>query len=419
MSTNSFDYLDSDVVYLDQACQSMRPFDVIESEMSYYTESNSCGGRGNHFLVEKVDKTINQTRKKILDFLGIVGDNYTVVFCPNTTYGVNLIFSNLNWENYEGVLTTKREHNSVLLPAISFSKKFDKKLTVTTLKENQLVAKAINQTSKSVCIFATTSNIDGQNIEDLEVSVKALKQSSNLVLLDATQSLAHHEFDFGHTDFDVLFGSMHKMYAPSGGFMVIKKELIRNLDQSWVGGGTVQKVEKNNYKLIDYASELHARLEFGLQDYAAIFGLNAALDWLQNFEIAKEYPKMDYDSNFSQKLQNQFLSAGPSKEAIFYLESLAEILYSQMLDMQKDGKIKLITPNSQPIISFVPKNSDSYTITKLLSDQNIAIRSGYMCCHNYIREVLRVPPIIRVSLGLHNTPKDLITFLRALAEVLS
>ena len=420
MPTKSFKYLDKNLIYLDQACQTLRPKKVIETELKYYTHLNSCGGRGNHQMVRQVNEVMHETRKQILHFIGKSSNKYTVVFCPNTTIGINILLTNLNWQNYKQIVTTDKEHNSVYLPAISFAKKFNKQLRILLRSQQKsLDPIALSKISNSVCLFNTTSNIDGESLNELDISIKTLKNEGNLVLLDATQSLAHNKIDFFDLDFDCLFASGHKIYAPSIGFMVIKKSLIKDLDQFWVGGGTVQKVENQNYELIEVESDLGTRLEFGLQDYAAIFGLSEALEWLSEYKIKEEYPKIDYDSSLVKSVGNKLLGIGPAEESIFYIEALADLLFDNLQNMQKKNKIKLLNKKASSIISFVAIGLDSYSLTARLSEQNIICRSGFMCCHSYIKDVLKMPAVTRVSIGLHNTPEDIITFLKTLNKILS
>ena len=42
---SDFDYLGEGDVYLDAACQSLRPRQVIQAVEDYYTKHNSCGER--------------------------------------------------------------------------------------------------------------------------------------------------------------------------------------------------------------------------------------------------------------------------------------------------------------------------------------------------------------------------------------
>ena len=417
MPTKSFEYLAEDLIYLDQACQSMRPNQVIQAEIKYYTTANSCGGRGNHEMSAKVDQVIYSTRKLILDFIGKNKEEYTVVFCPNTTTGINMVLSNLNWSEYSQVMTTNKEHNSVYLPSISFAKKYNKKVKILIPEEENFDPTSLADVKDTLCLFGVTSNLDGQNLPELEMIVQTLKAENNLILLDATQSLAHQRIDLFDLDFDCLFASGHKLYAPSIGFMVVKKSFLKNLDQTWVGGGTVQKVGISDYELINIETELASRFEFGLQDYGAIFGLNEAIDWLTTYKIKQEYPKINYDSSSTISIQDKFLTTGPSKEAIYYIEALSEFMFKKMLELAKKNKIILINKKASSIISFLPIGVDADSLAKKLSEQNIICRSGFMCCHNYVRESLKLSGLVRFSLGLHNTPTDIIKVLKILEGI--
>ena len=34
------------------------------------------------------------------------------------------------------------------------------------------------------------------------------------------------------------------------------------------------------------------------------------------------------------------------------------------------------------------------------------VRSGYFCCHYYLKSVARLPPLLRISIGLQNTAAE-------------
>jgi selenocysteine lyase/cysteine desulfurase len=416
--TNSFRYFQKNITYFDHSCQSLRPKSVINAILKYYVEVNTCSGRGSHSLSNALDKEIEFLRQTILQFLG-KDSQYTVVFTTNTTVGINSLLTNLDWERYENIVTTNKEHNSVFLPALSFSKQFNKNFICLNRDEmGQINLEDIRNLSKSVIIFNTTSNIDGVSVENLPILSQQLKARDNLILLDATQSLAHSNLDFSNSDFDCLFASSHKLYGPSLGFMVIKKNLLKNLKQFWVGGGTVKKVSGESFEFIDQESDLPSKFEFGLQDYAGMYGLLEALKWLQDFKIKNEYSKINYKRNPFEQIQENILHTGPSKEALYYIENLAELLFVEMQNLAKLGKIKLLNQKASSIISFVPKNMDSYQLAETLDKKGFVFRSGFLCNHYYIKEVQKLPAVSRFSLGLHNTPKDIYLLISLLHEKL-
>ena len=86
-----FNYLKSGEVYLDGACQSLRPIPVIEALERYYTKHNSCGERVKYEWGKETDKLVEATREKVLKFLKLSSRKYTTSFTLNTTYGINLM----------------------------------------------------------------------------------------------------------------------------------------------------------------------------------------------------------------------------------------------------------------------------------------------------------------------------------------
>ena len=69
---NDFDYLGEGEVYLDGACQSLRPRPVIDAINQYYTEHNSCG--------ERVKYKWGDTRKSVEVFEATSSQIYCVFY---------------------------------------------------------------------------------------------------------------------------------------------------------------------------------------------------------------------------------------------------------------------------------------------------------------------------------------------------
>ncbi len=57
-------------VYLDSACQSLRPRQVIEAMDQYYTSYPACGGRSVHRLATQVSLKVDEARETIARFIG-------------------------------------------------------------------------------------------------------------------------------------------------------------------------------------------------------------------------------------------------------------------------------------------------------------------------------------------------------------
>lgn len=72
-----FSYLDNTNIYLDNACQTLRPQCVINAMTDYYQNYNACGGRVKYQWGQKVDKSIDETRELVLKYLGLSSREYT------------------------------------------------------------------------------------------------------------------------------------------------------------------------------------------------------------------------------------------------------------------------------------------------------------------------------------------------------
>ena len=66
---NDFDYLKPGDVYLDSACQSLRPKPVIDAINDYYLNFNACGERAKYKWGKLTDAKVDETREKVLKFL--------------------------------------------------------------------------------------------------------------------------------------------------------------------------------------------------------------------------------------------------------------------------------------------------------------------------------------------------------------
>ena len=276
---------------------------------------------------------------------------------------------------YRRIVTSDIEHNSVFLPTQTCAKRFKlERLVLPRLSDGSLDFQPADL-EKAVVVVNTTSNIDGRVLGNLAEIVTETHRRGGAVILDAAQTMVHDTHLLRTVSPDAICGSSHKMYGPSLGFIVIRQAFLNELDCFFLGGGTVADVRKDDFDLLDAPEESFARLEPGLQDFAGIAGLGAAIEWL-----GKVRP------------ENQ----DPGRQQ----ESLAHILYESL---SSNGRLKVMNAGPSPIISFHSEHVDAHRLALYLSAQNIMVRSGYFCCHYYLKQVARLPPLVRISIGLQNT----------------
>lgn len=372
-----FDYLGEGEVYLDAACQSLRPRPVIEAINNYYTEHNSCGERVKYKWGMVTDEKVEATREKVLKFLKLSGRKYTVSFTLNTTYGINLILSQIKANQFKKVMTSEIEHNSPFLATMAFSKKTGLPREVMKREIDGSINSSAYDFSDAIVVINCASNFDGRKLLNIKDIVKKVHKEGGIIIIDAAQAMAHSVDILRGIEVDAICFSAHKLYAPSLGVIVWRDDLMTKLEEGFIGGGMVDDVKETSYLLsAENKEHRYTRFESGLQAWGEIVGLGAALDWLEKL------PKVAWNN----------------------LKNNTEELYTFL---SASEKVCLVNREVNPTISFYVDGVDSHLLGNALSRENIMARTGYFCAHYYLDHVSKYPPLIRFSLGLHNRPEDI------------
>ena len=189
--------------------------------------------------------------------------------------------------------------------------------------------------------------------------------------------MAHHSYILEQTEADAICFSGHKIYAPSLGVMIVRKSLLDYLNVTFLGGGMVDDVDKNNYlPSFTRQDKIHTIFEPGLQSWGEIIALNESISWLEQLpQSAKD--RLTY---CSEKIF-QFLSTNP--------------------------KIHCLNHQASTVLTFYLDQIDSHLLAEALSDQGIMVRSGYFCVHYYLDHKLKLPPLVRLSLGYQTTEGEI------------
>lgn len=384
-----FDYLGEGEVYLDGACQSLRPRPVIDAINKYYTEHNSCGERVKYKWGRVTDEKVEATREKVLKFLKLKSKKYTVSFTLNTTYGINLILNQIKPELFKKIMTSEIEHNSPFLASLAFSERTGLPREVMKRNDDGSINVDDYDFTEAIVVVNCASNFDGRKLKNIEELNKAVHKAGGILIIDAAQAMAHSADIVRGVEVDAVCFSAHKLYAPSLGVIVWNDELANYLETRFVGGGMVDDVELEKYILsADNKEHRYTRFESGLQAWGEIVGLGAALDWLEKL------PKKDW-----QNLENN------TKELFDFLNDAK--------------KVHLINKEPNPTMSFYIEGLDSHLVGEALSRENIMARTGYFCVHYYLDHVLGLPPLIRFSLGLQNRPSDIEKVKKALEKAIN
>lgn len=380
-----FAYLPQSAVYFDSACQSLRPQQVIDAANEYYQRFNSCGERVKYDWGLEVDKRVERTRADILKFLKLSPKKYFVSFTLNTTYGLNLILSQLKPDGLASIITSDIEHNSVFLSTMAFSRQTGLPRTVITRNDDGSVSLDDLGDMPRIVVLNAVSNIDGRQLKNVAGVAKHVHKHGGLLIIDAAQAMSHYYELLAGVDADAICFSSHKMYGPSLGAIVAKKSLVQHLQPSVLGGGMVDDVTMDDFVLSSSNDEhIHTIFEPGLQAYGEIIGLGAAVRWLS--KASEDDHVLDY--------------AG------------------QLLDFLKSANdFHVLNNEVTPTIAFYHDKYDAHLLAEAMSDQGVMARSGHFCAHYYLAHVKGYPPLVRLSLGLHNRQSEVDKFIEAMKGI--
>lgn len=362
------------IIYLDNACMTLRPVQVVDKINEYYNEYPACGGRSQHKLGMRVTAEVDESRRTAAKFFN-ANKPSEIIFTRNTTEGINLVARSLDLKEGDKVLTSDREHNSNLVPWQIHPKirhdvvlsNEDGTFSIENLKE---------KLTKDVKLLSIvhTSNLDGYTLPAKEI-IRIAHDNGTLVMLDAAQSAPHREINVKKLDADFLVCSGHKMLGPTGtGMLYGKEKLLEKLKPFMVGGETVTDTTYTTQTF----EKLPNRFEAGLQDYSGIIALGTALKYL-------------------------------GKVGMKSIEEHEKQLHTTIQkELECETKITPINPNAQTsgIYSFNIKGMDSHMAALMLDKtSNIMIRSGHHCVHSWFN-AHKINGSARASLYLYNTKDE-------------
>ena len=380
---------DRPVIYFDNACMTMKPVQVIDSVLEYYREFPACAGRSIHRLSSEVEENWNRARKVVKKHIAAKREE-EVIFTRNTTEGINLVARSLGLKAGDVVVTSDREHNSNLVPWMLLKEKGVKRVYVKPGEDGlfsmENFESAMSRDVRMVSMVHT-SNLDGYTLPVKEIT-KIAHDYGALVMLDGAQAMPHKEVNVRKLGVDFYAFSGHKMLGPTGtGVLYGRRDVLEELEPFIVGGETVESTTYEDYTILDPPE----RFEAGLQDYAGIIGLAAAVKYLEGVgkdNIAKHEARL-----------NRIITEG-----IRDIEGLS-ILGPQ----EPEGR--------EGIISFVIDGMHHHDIAMLL-DRNagILIRSGQHCVHSWFN-ANGIEGSARASLYLYNTEEEAELFVEKLKEI--
>lgn len=357
-------------------------------------------------------KIIGTARKMVEGFLGAPEDQYGLIFTSNTTEGLNILTRQLQKEAYSRngtvVINTLLEHNSNELPWRYLPN--IKTLRLPVDKDGFINLGQLEQALKEYNHDAThgaqkvswvsisgASNVLGSFNDLAAISGIAHRYGARL-LVDGAQLVAHRKINLAKSGVDAFVFSGHKVYAPFGsGALIYRRDALHFSPHEL--GIISSSGESNIVGIAALAKMLKLLSDIGMdivekEERALTRRLLEGLDGMSEAEI---YGVSDpHSRHFSDK---------------------GGVVVFSLMD--------------------VPFNLASKRLAEI---GGIGVRSGCFCAHLLVKHILHIHPfrafladagfvilsrftnnvipgLVRVSIGLENTPGDIQHLLDILQKV--
>lgn len=401
---------------------------AVENYMASYGSVHRGAGAKSKLSTDRYE----ESRAYIKEFVHAPEDSY-VIFTENTTGAMNAaayFFSFLKGK----VALSAVEHSSSLLPWI-------KAEGMRALGAEQVELARLPEMSERIQILGRGKVLQYDVDENFEFSLPEIEKllvsepvkllvvtaSSNLngycpdvkkigeiahrhgayLLVDACQFLQHHKMDMVALGIDFLAASGHKFYAPYGsGFLIGPKKFLDMFLPHNIGGN-VPYVTKD-WEFLRYKSQLAH--DTGTANAVGAVAMATALKQLKELGIDK-------------------------------VEAYEEQLTRRAFDYLKTNpRVQLYVSGERlsTIIPFMIKGMPPREVAESLNDDyGIGVRAGCFCVYQAVRKVLHgtdeqereivanvkegkydtTPGLVRASVSISNTEKDIDRFIAAIKDM--
>lgn len=380
-----------ELVYLDNASTTQKPYSVIDSITDFYTNYNSNIHRAVYQLAEEATELYEQSREKIANFINVRPEE--IVFTRNTTESINLIahsWARSNLKKDDGIVITELEHHSNIVPWQILCQEIGTRLEYVGIDENgfldlEHMIELISSKKVKLVSLSHMSNVLG-TIVPIEGIIKVAHQHGIPVIVDGAQSVPHMPVNVKNMDCDFLVFSAHKMLGPTGvGVLYAKKEFLEKMRPFMGGGDMIKEVFKfhTNYNEVPY------KFEAGTPNIADVVGFGAAIDYLEKIGM--------------ENIRRHEISLTE-----YALESILSLKYVTVYG-PRDPKYR------GGVISFNIADIHPHDLATIMNDHGIAIRSGHHCAQ-VLMQRLDVPATSRASFYIYNTKEEIDKFVNAIKE---
>ncbi len=384
-----FPLLKNKIHYLDNAATTQKPEVVINAFREFYSKYNANPKRGIYSLAQQSTKILDEARETVADFIN--AEKEEIIFTKSATEGFNLIAYSLESEigRWNHIITTELEHHSNFIPWQQLAKRTQAEFKVVEYNaDNNVLEDFENHLTKKTALVAITlmSNVTGIII-DVKNIIKKIREINDkaLVVVDATQAVAHMNVDVKDLDADFVCFSSHKIYGPTGvGIVYGKRHLLERMKPFLFGGGMISKVKLSESSW----AESPDKFEAGTIDVAGIYAFAEAIRFFNSLDLEE-------------------LKKSEEELKKYALNKLKDVKHLKILGHESE--------NYGPIISVLLTDLHPHDLAEICSRENVCVRAGHHCAQPLMKR-LDVVATTRLSLSFYNEKKDVDKFIECITK---
>lgn len=229
------------MIYLDNAATTA-PLDNVCEKMNYVNRECFANSSAMHAYGFAAEQLVNQSRRKIADFLGVKPE--TITFTAGGTESDNIAimgYLKANPRSGNHIITTAIEHPAVLEVVRHLEEKEGYRVTRLSVDENgiidyQQLEESIGPDTAIISVMLVNNEVG--SIQDIAriSAIRNRKNPKTVLHVDAVQGFGKMKIQPEKVGIDLLAASGHKFYGPKGiGILYARKGL--RLQPVEYGGG--------------------------------------------------------------------------------------------------------------------------------------------------------------------------------------
>lgn len=374
--------LNSDFVYFDSASTTLVPKIAVEATTNFLNTIVASSRRGAYNLAIKGGSIVKDVRETLATFLK--GDPSLFSFQKSIPSTIASLVYGYDWKQNkkEKIIISQNEDNSVYISLLRAAEVLNLEVDIIPLKDDGTISlefldRAVDEKTGIVAIGHTIPGIG--SINPITKASEIVHEHNAILLTDVTRSVGLAQNSPVNLGCDVLvFSANIGLMGPPGlAVQWISKELGQSHTPGILGGTSVSVIQGTTYET---AFQPH-KFESGYINIPAIAGLGAAIEYLS--ELHKR--------NLTSHIMNL---SRHMKKRLLEIPNLS--LYGNPIE-------------TNTIFGFnlgASTDIGCHDIALFLNENNIAVRSGYVCAHPIIQSITD-DGLVQVSIHAYNTIDDI------------